>query len=124
MDAESPGNKERRAAPRAPLAFRVRFGRVGEAQTELPSRDLSTQGLFVYSAQPLAVGAEVVMTLELVGSAAMDLRGTVVRTQVVTHIGEGPALSGMGVRFKDVSPADRERLGAMVESVRKALSLG
>jgi Tfp pilus assembly protein PilZ len=105
------------------LAFSVRFGRVGEPQVELPSRDLSTQGVFVLSVQPLPVGAEVAMTLEILGSAAMDLRGTVVRTQLVTHIGDGPVLSGMGVRFKDMSPADRDRLGAMVASVRKALSL-
>lgn len=76
--------------------------------------NISSLGIFVRTTEPLAVGTELTLRFEPPGSEPFALRGTVQWVNPVRENGDNPN-PGMGIRFKDLSPADRERL---VEAIR------
>jgi uncharacterized protein (TIGR02266 family) len=123
MEGSTSRDRERRAAPRAPLALRVWIS-PGEAAVPHHAVDLSAEGVFVLTAKPSDVGALLNLRIELPGAEAIAVSGLVVRSQLVLGAGGTPGLSGMGIRFRDLEEKDRSRLGKLVEAVRRALELG
>ena len=113
----------RRRTTRVPLALRalVRHKDSEEPATYHHVRDLSPDGVFLFTPSPLEMGAELTLEIELPGRPSIALTGEVVRVQIVRDVSEPPGLSGMAVCFKAVDDKDRERITKLVESVRKVL---
>ena len=70
-------------------------------------RDLSLEGVFVFDADPLPVGSEIVFTLRA-GDQDISLEG-VVRHSVDQQ--------GMGIQFTKVSPVSKRRLRIHIASL-------
>ena len=110
--------EDRRASPRVPLALHVRVGK--SVQLYL-ARDLSADGVFLFTPTPEDVGTELSLALELPDRSVLSLNGAVVRTQQVKEVGAGFGMSGMAVKFTNVPEDDHRRLVRLVDSVRDAL---
>ena len=110
---------ERRSAPRVPLALRVTLThkRSGEPATTHHARDLSPEGVFLFTPRPLEVGSEVALEIELPDGGAVSVAGQVVRMQIVREVLEPPGLSGMAIRFEDLDTAVGERILRLVEAL-------
>lgn len=102
---------QRRAAERVLAALEAGYEDAGR-QVFLRTRDLSESGVFLYSAEPPAVGQRARLLLELPGvEAILRLQGTVTR-----RVADDP--SGFALQFDDA--ANAAALGALrryVESV-------
>lgn len=78
-------------------------------------RNISEMGIFVRTTEPLPVGTQ--LTLRFAPSDSSEpfvLRGTVQWINALRPTSDNPN-PGMGLRFMDLSPADRERI---VETIR------
>ncbi len=104
--------QERRAHPRiaAPLRAYVLKGPI--ERVELPVRDISKRGLFLYTPTPPApVGSNI--EVELVtpeGTLSLVLTGRIVRA-VMSH----EDFQGIGVEFVEVTDQQRERLDELLK---------
>jgi type IV pilus assembly protein PilZ len=79
--------------------------------------NISEMGIFVHSESPLPVGTELKLRFASPdGKEPFDLRGMVVWINPLRPGGDNPN-PGMGVRFEDLSPDDRERVVALVRTV-------
>ncbi len=98
---------DKRQYPRAPLATQVKH----ESGTSLGlSREVSADGMFIETDKPVPVNSKLDLLFHL------DDEGPVVRAQAeVLHV---IAKLGMGVRFTEISPADRSRIEAYVARVK------
>lgn len=105
MDTHS----EHREFPRAPIGVAVRYWEWGTAR-QAEGVELSANGLFLKTTQVLPEGARVTVRLELPGQRGMTVLGEVVRTVK----GGLLAVAGMGVRFVDLSPSQRELISDFV----------
>lgn len=76
--------------------------------------NISEMGIFVQTTEPLLIGTQ--MTLRFVASSGEPfvLRGSVQWVNMVRPLRDNPN-PGMGIRFIDLTPADRERL---VDTIR------
>lgn len=76
--------------------------------------NISEMGIFVQTTEPLGIGTQ--MTLRFAGSNGEPfiLRGSVQWVNTVRPLRDNPN-PGMGIRFIDLTPADRERL---VDTIR------
>jgi uncharacterized protein (TIGR02266 family) len=103
-------NAERRRDPRIGARFEVGFKNTAAAAQAFKafSVNFSAGGLCLKSSRQHAVGEAVELKLEVAGEK-FELKGTVqwVKAQVV------------GVRFVDVSPADRVRLESVAGTLRR-----
>lgn len=88
---------ERRAHPRAPLATRIEGVSEGRAIIALTA-DISGSGMFLYTANPFAVGDRVQLAFLLPG-ADQPIR----LTAVVRRVAEG---RGMGLQYESITPED------------------
>lgn len=96
---------ENRAFERAPVSGTVRlweWDRVGLAQ----AAEISGGGIFIKTAQVLPEGVHVTMRLDVPGRGGMTVLGRVVRTVK----GGMLAAAGMGIRFLDLLPSQRQLL--------------
>jgi len=100
---------EHREFPRAPIGVPVRYWDWGTARLA-EGLELSANGLFLKTTQILAEGARLTVRLELPGRQGMTVLGQVVRTVK----GGLLAVAGMGVRFVDLSPSQRELINQFV----------
>src|SRR5262245_23451228 len=101
------GSFERRREPRrtVAIAVEVRDARGFSLQS---TRDISTGGVFFDRAIPYAVGVEVELAFTLPGdSRTIRCRGEVVNVPDAKSF-------GMGVRFIDLAPIDKQALEAFV----------
>jgi c-di-GMP-binding flagellar brake protein YcgR len=98
---------DKRQYPRAPLAAQVEH----ESGTSLGlSREISAGGMFIETDKPVPVNSKLDLLFHL------DDGGPIVRAQAeVLYV---VAKLGMGVRFTEISPADRNRIEAYVAKVR------
>jgi hypothetical protein len=92
-DALSPS--ERRTSDRKKLIIDVRF-EGGDGTGIANTRDIGSGGLYMTTTAPLDQGTPIMMTIS-VGERTLNLNGTVVYSD--------PG-HGVGVRFKNLEPAD------------------
>jgi len=102
---------------RAEVAIKVDFtseGVEGLAYT----RDLSTDGCFLHTHEPLALGVSLNLAFQLPAPGARDVRveGEVVRIQPPPARGGTP---GLAVRFTTIAAADRVEIGRFLRSRRR-----
>jgi uncharacterized protein (TIGR02266 family) len=104
-----------RASPRAPAALRVRLEDARRQERKLTSKDLSQDGIFLRTEQPLPVGSSVDLHFRLPlpeGPEEVHLRGEVVR-----QVEADPAsylIPGIGVRFVKPDASARMKMGRFV----------
>jgi len=98
-DARLPS--ERRTSDRKKLIVDVRF-EGGDGTGIANTRDIGSGGLYMTTTAILDVGMPILMSMGI-GDRSMNIRGTVVYSD--------PG-HGVGVRFKELSPADEEFLGS------------
>ena len=72
------------------------------------SVDISRGGIFISTIEPLAGGTDVNLMLYMPGEEPLEIKGTVQWIREDKNNGE--TRSGMGIAFKDVSPAIQEKL--------------
>lgn len=105
---------EQRKDPRAPLVTQVTCE---QGMSLAFSRDISQGGMFVETPQPVAVGSQVGLRFHLNDGGPV----IVASGEVTYQVGK----LGMGVRFSEVSPTDRNRIEAYVaKSADLADSIG
>ena len=98
---------ERRKSPRVPVSLAVEL-RDSRGFSLHSASDLSAGGLFFDRAIPHPIGAKVTVAFKLPG----DDRSIVCMGEVANVPDEKSF--GMGVRFLDLQPADRDRLQAFI----------
>ena len=105
---------ERRRAPRAPVTVRIAYGTVDAMFSEF-TRNINEGGLFIETAQPLALEERVALQFSLPGSEEpVRVTGRVVR---VVSEGEGGA-AGMGVEFEGLDREAQRRINELVLKLR------
>jgi type IV pilus assembly protein PilZ len=78
--------------------------------------NVSSLGLFVRTEHPLPVGTRVRLSFAPDGFAAFELWGEVAWINPHNPSGSNPN-PGMGVRFLDLAPEDRERIVAAIRTI-------
>jgi type IV pilus assembly protein PilZ len=78
--------------------------------------NISEMGIFVRSLEPLKVGTHVALAFAPPGHEAFRLGGQVAWINPVRADGDNPN-PGMGIRFIDLSPENRERLVEVVRTI-------
>ena len=115
-ESETPSSvPDRRSADRVPVTWSV------DCETEdtflyASITNVSALGIFVSTREPLLIGTRI--TLRFAPPGARDefvLNGVVQWVNPVRALGSNPN-PGMGVRFVEVTLADRERLVALVRT--------
>ncbi len=117
--AEETGAERRRFA-RADLLVRVEYSTVDEIFSEF-TRDINEGGLFIETEKPRPTGTEVAMRFNLPGNdEPLQTVGRVawVRSASV----QSPA--GMGIEFDELTSDDRDRINAMIRSLRNGPTEG
>ena len=105
----------RRKYVRVPLSTRVNVT-YKLVPYELTSENISEGGIYIKTAESLAVGSEVKISLDLEAGWRISLKGLVVH--INSNTGKYPP--GMGIEFKDVSADNRSILSGFV---KKALAM-
>lgn len=109
------GVSERRAHERVPVAWPV----------DLQSQDnflyatitnISAMGIFVYTKEPLPKGTRLQLTFAPPGEERLTVIGEVAWVNPWREDGDNPN-PGMGVRFIDLTPEQRERLVQLVNAI-------
>ena len=77
---------------------------------------ISAMGIFVKTTEPKAVGTTLVMSFSPPGYEPFKLQGEVAWINVVRPNGDNPN-PGMGVRFVNLRPDDRERLVEVIRTI-------
>ena len=95
---------ERRTSDRRKLIVDVRFDG-GDGTGIANTRDIGAGGLYMTTTAELETGTPIIMTIS-VGDRTLNLKGVVVYSDV-GH--------GVGVRFKDLDPADESFLHSHLE---------
>jgi len=78
--------------------------------------NISEMGIFVRSVEPLPIGSKLTLAFAPPGHAPFRLAGEVAWVNPVRADGDNPN-PGMGVRFIDLTPANRERLVEVVRTI-------
>ncbi len=78
--------------------------------------NISEMGIFVRTTEPLKVGTKLRLAFAPPGAEAFKLEGCVAWINPVRANGDNPN-PGMGIRFLDLSPADRERLVDVIRTI-------
>ena len=104
-----------RRTPRQEVNIQVRVTvPAGAAKTYL-TRDLSLDGVFIRTAQPLALGTLVYLDFALPRSPMMKVEGRVARALSVDEVGDA-SRAGMGIQFTRVKPAYAECIAHYVRA--------
>jgi type IV pilus assembly protein PilZ len=78
--------------------------------------NISAMGIFVKTTDPLALGTRLLMSFEPPGCESFKLEGEVAWINAVRPNGDNPN-PGMGVRFINLHPDDRERLVEVIRTI-------
>ncbi len=78
--------------------------------------NISAMGIFVKTVDPLAVGTRLMLTFEPPGYEPFKLEAAVAWINHVRPNGDNPN-PGMGVRFINLRPEDRERLVEVIRTI-------
>ncbi len=110
-------NLAERGAPRAPAVLRVRLQDANRRMSKVTSKDLSQDGIFLKTEQPLPVGSKVDLRFRLSlpgGAEEVHLQGEVVR-QVQEERGSY-LIPGMGIRFIRSEVSTRHKVGQFIHA--------
>jgi len=100
--------REKRQHHRAEYAVAVRIEMAGREALEVRSRDISQGGMFLISDDPLPVGAEVSLTLELPGCGKCKIPGYVRWLKT----------DGLGVQFGLLGARETHAIGKIVRTAQ------
>ncbi len=78
--------------------------------------NISAMGIFVKTTQPLEAGTRLVLSFAPPGAMSFKLEGVVAWINVVRPDGDNPN-PGMGVRFINLKPDERERLVDVIRTI-------
>jgi type IV pilus assembly protein PilZ len=78
--------------------------------------NISAMGIFVRTTDPAAVGSRLVLSFAPPGYEPFKLEGTVAWINAVRENGDNPN-PGMGVRFVNLQPDERERLVEVIRTI-------
>ena len=78
--------------------------------------NISAMGIFVKTVDPAIVGTSLVMSFEPPGYEPFKLQGEVAWVNALRPDGDNPN-PGMGVRFVNLTPAERERLVEVIRTI-------
>lgn len=78
--------------------------------------NISAMGIFVKTMDPLAIGSRLVLSFAPPGDPPFKLEGQVAWINRVRPDGDNPN-PGMGVRFMNLRPDDRERLVEVIRTI-------
>jgi type IV pilus assembly protein PilZ len=78
--------------------------------------NISAMGIFVKTTDPVLVGTRVVLSFAPPGSEPFKLEGQVAWINAVRADGDNPN-PGMGVRFVNLQPEERERIVEIVRTI-------
>lgn len=78
--------------------------------------NISELGIFVRTLEPLAVGTQMMLTFAPTGHEPFKLGGQVTWVNPIRPGGDNPN-PGMGIRFIDLVPDDRERLVEVIRTI-------
>ncbi len=111
--SDSPRPSDRREYDRFPVTWAV------DCQTEETFlyayiTNISELGIFVKTTAPLALGTEISLSFAPPGEEAFKLRGAVAW---INPVRIGDSNPGMGIRFVDLTPDERERIVEVVRTI-------
>jgi type IV pilus assembly protein PilZ len=78
--------------------------------------NISAMGIFVRTTQPLKTGTRLVLSFAPPGEKSFKLEGTVAWVNKVRPDGDNPN-PGMGIRFINLQPEERERLVEVIRTI-------
>lgn len=107
--------KDRRTYDRVPVSWEVDCT-VEDTFLYASIANISAMGIFIRTEEPLAIGTEMDLAFHPPGYDAFHLRGQVAWVNPVRADGDNPN-PGMGVRFLELTPEDRERLVDVVHAI-------
>ena len=114
-----PFDDPRRAFPRHPARFAVRFATVQDFVLEYAA-NISAGGVFVQTDAPLPLKTVVRVEMELPGSGDLvPARGVVVHRVTPEEAKQRGTLAGMGVQFMDGDDKFRERIDGAIDHILK-----
>ena len=115
--AEKPRAKEKRRYPRSPVVIKVDYTTVDSFFSEF-SRNINEGGIFIETPKPHEPGTAIELVFSLPESGRkINVQGEVVWTR---EEGDEPdEMAGMGIRFHDLSPEDKELINTVVRKLRK-----
>jgi type IV pilus assembly protein PilZ len=123
-DADSPqprrsippdGVSERRSHDRIPVAWPLDYKSTDNFLYSTIT-NISAMGIFVYSKEPLPRGTRLQLSFAPPGEELFTLAGEVTWVNPWREGGDNPN-PGMGVRFIDLTPEQRERLVQLVNTI-------
>jgi uncharacterized protein (TIGR02266 family) len=101
--------RNKRNYPRAPLAIRIRYGSESGGLKDGFSGIMGGGGISIETVHPLPIGSEIVMEFSLPGKTGhVRVEGLVV--WVRNEFDPKGLAPGMGIQFKRISAADREKI--------------
>ena len=109
---------ERRKDPRAEVELEVHY-RTGQEFLAAYSKNISGGGLFIQSQELLSLNREVLLRFTLPGiSHLFEIHGVVVWTNPPTARSPFPA--GMGIKFLDIDPKDKQMIADFIQQAINA----
>jgi type IV pilus assembly protein PilZ len=78
--------------------------------------NISEMGIFVLTTEPLAIGTRIMLSFSPPGHESFKLAGQVTWINKVRPNGDNPN-PGMGVRFVNLTPDDRERIVEVIRAI-------
>lgn len=116
-DAKDPpaSGQDRRTYDRIPVSWDVDCT-TQETFLYASIANISAMGIFIRTEKPLTIGTEMDLSFRPPGYEPFRLRGQVAWINPVRADGDNPN-PGMGIRFLELTPADRERLVDVVHAI-------
>ncbi|MCL2450585.1 MAG: TIGR02266 family protein [Polyangiaceae bacterium] len=78
--------------------------------------NISAMGIFIKTTDPLAIGMRLMLTFAPPGNESFKLEGEIAWINPLRSDGDNPN-PGMGVRFINLRPEDRERLVEVIRTI-------
>lgn len=111
-------SREARSEPRISLSIRVKYHTPEGTHSESRAGGIGGGGLFIESFTPLAVGTKLAMEFTLPEAPNEWLSAKGMIAWVCPKADQYTFSPGMGVRFTDITPETRNRVLALVHSVK------
>src|SRR5207302_1258149 len=114
---QTPGDDPRRAFPRYPAKFAVRFATVQDFVLEYAA-NISAGGVFVHTEDPPPLKTVVQVEMELPGGgSAVPARGLVVHRVTPTDAKQRGTVPGIGIQFMDSDDEFRRRIDSAITHI-------
>ena len=107
---------QERTVDRLPFALKVDYRRADGTEGTAYTRDVGAQGIFLLTSDSLRIGEEIQLELLLPHPAGRSLRATGVVVRTVASQQDAHHLTGVGIRFHELSATDRVEIGRLVRN--------